>query len=550
LLGAGATFTGTSIDLSDSDIATIRIAVFSDVGSAAGNGIEVQASTDEALWFTTDEYNYAAGSGPKIYNVPRIFQFYRIKYTNGATPQASFILQTTLYTAAFAASSHRLEDALSGQDDAELIKGVLAARLPNGLYENIDATAGGALEIHVGGENQDAFGRVRISNPVTLLDSTFTYDLRPRDFEDISSGNGVVTHDANGRFAKLAITAGALGVAGLQSYQYTHYNPGKSHLIFMTLCSDPDSVGYASGQKFEAGYFDDDNGIFIRRDDTGAYAVRRSKVTGSVVEEAVATADFNIDPLDGTGPSGVTLDPTKSQILVIDLQFLGVGRVRIGLEVAGAIIYAHEFNFANAQAGMYMQTGSLPVRWRLEDTGTTGFANSQAYCCMVTTEGGAEQNRGVPLAIGSTAAITAASGADTEVLSIRAGLTFNSLVNRIWNILEDVELLNTGNNEARVKIWYDATVTGGTWLSVDASDSGMEYNLTGTHTPGTGIVIGRFSVPATATAKGAASFAPKNRLPIALDKAGTGRVGIISVTAAGVGGTTPVWGDILWREVR
>lgn len=548
-LGVGGTFPGSSVLLEN--ISAILVTVYSDV-DAATDGIEAQFSKDDVTWRTTDEYSYTGGSGPKTYHIQPILPYFRLRYTNGGVIQGVFELTTQQFTSAPRGSSHRLEDNLSGQDDAELTKSIIAAKIPSGDYANVDATPQGSLNVHITEENQDAFGRVRVSDPITLLDSTFGYNLNTRQFEDISSGNGVVAHNANSKAANLAITAGAPGVAGLQSYQYAHYNPGKSHLIIMTLCADPLGLGFAAGQKFEAGYFDDNNGLFARRDSTGVYVVRRSSTSGAAVDEAVLQANWNIDPLDGTGPSGITLDPTKSQIVVIDLQFLGVGRVRMGLQVAGSIIYAHEFNFANVNPGMYMQFGTLPIRWILSDTGIGGFAQADAYCCMVTTEGGAEEDRGIPLSVGNPPAtpITAASGADTFILAIRPKLTFGGIANRIWNILQAVGLLNTGANEALVKVWYDATVTGGAWADVDTSDSGIEYNITAAHAPGTGIEIGRFFVPATTQNKDSGLFLVKTRLPIAIDRAGANPVGVITLTAAGIGGTTPVLGMLSWREVR
>ena len=547
-LDADAVFTGTSRDLNG--YASVLIAIWSDQDSAI-DGLAVQFSHDSIFWHTTDEYTYFANTGPKTYSVQPNMKYFRIVYTNGSGGTTTeFHISTQLHSVPPKPSSHRLEDNLSGQDDAELSKAIIAARIPKGVYKNVNATAGGALQVHIGEENSDSFGTLRVSDPVALLDSTFAYNLNPRIFEDISTGNGSVTYDADGRFGKLAITAGSAGTAGLQSYQYTHYNPGKSHLIFMTACADPDGVGFVAGQKYETGYFDSLNGLFARRDDTGLHAVRRSSVTGSVVEESVDQADFTIDPLDGTGPSGVTLDFTKSQILVIDLQFLGVGRVRMGLEVAGTIVYAHEFNFANTFPGMYMQSGTLPVQWLLTDTGTTGFANAQAYCCMVSSEGGSEENRGIPFSGGSNVAITAALGADTHVLSIRPKLTFNSIENRIWNILEEVNMMYTGNNDAIVKIWYGATVTGGAWADVDTSDSGMEINKTAAHAPGAGILISSFFVPATNQANSSGNFGIKSRLPICLNKAGDAPIGTISMTVQGITASTPVWGCLNWREVR
>ena len=171
---------------------------------------------------------------------------------------------------------------------------------------------------------------------------------------------------------------------------------------------------------------------------------------------------------------------------------------------------------------------------------------------MVTTEGGAEEDRGIPFTAGTVASKAVPAGADTHLISVRPLLTFNALTNRIWNILQDIHVLNTGNNEVIVKVWYEAGPLGGTpvWNAVDASDSGMEYDVAGTWVAGTGIKIAEFYVAATNQAKDAGAFAVKSRLPIAMDKAGAVPIGMISVTAQAIGLASASFAAIGWREVR
>jgi hypothetical protein len=79
--------------------------------------------------------------------------------------------------------------------------------------------------------------------------------------------------------------------------------------------------------------------MYFEIDDTTAYFVERSLSTGT--ETRVAQEDWNIDKLDGTGVSGITLDITKAQILWMDIEWLGLGTVRIGFVIDG--IYSLPF---------------------------------------------------------------------------------------------------------------------------------------------------------------------------------------------------------------
>jgi hypothetical protein len=52
-------------------------------------------------------------------------------------------------------------------------------------------------------------------------------------------------------------------------------------------------------------------------------------------ETVVPQTNWNIDKLDGTGISGITLDISKAQILWMDIEWLGLGTVRIGFVING-----------------------------------------------------------------------------------------------------------------------------------------------------------------------------------------------------------------------
>ena len=122
------------------------------------------------------------------------------------------------------------------------------------------------------------------------------------------------------------------------------------------------------------GYFGSNNGFFLEQNGTTIQFVKRSSVTGSVVDTPITQSNWNIDKLDGTGPSLLTLDLTSPQILFIDLEWLGVGSVRMGFVINGQFIHCHTFHHANsntAPKGAYMQTACLPIRQEIENTAAT-----------------------------------------------------------------------------------------------------------------------------------------------------------------------------------
>ncbi|MBU1248100.1 MAG: hypothetical protein KKB70_05340, partial [Proteobacteria bacterium] len=175
----------------------------------------------------------------------------------------------------------------------------------------------------------DAFSRLRTSHPTGLFQTQCQYDAEPLLLETGATGTGVApAHSANTRMVALSATAGN-GTSFIQSYEYIPYQAGKSQLIFVTGV-----FGSAvAGATVDQGAFDAANGIFLRQNGAnGMQFVLRSSTSGGVLHNTADQVDWSEDTLDGNGSSGITLDVTKSQILVIDAQFLAMGRVRCGFD--------------------------------------------------------------------------------------------------------------------------------------------------------------------------------------------------------------------------
>jgi hypothetical protein len=212
---------------------------------------------------------------------------------------------------------------------------------------------------------------------------------------------------------------------------------------------------------------------------TGPAFVERSSVSGSLAETRVAQANWNIDKLDGNGPSGFTLDITKAQILWFDIEWLGLGTVRAGFVINGSFIHCHSFHHANLITSTYITTASLPLRYEITNVGTTASNSTlKQVCSTVLSEGGYEL-RGAQSAIGTPVAsprdLTSAS-TDYPVISIRLKSTrLDAIV-----ILTALSIMGITNNaNYNWKVIVGGTTTGGSWDTTGATSS-VEYNITGT----------------------------------------------------------------------
>jgi hypothetical protein len=234
----------------------------------------------------------------------------------------------------------------------------------------------------------DGFGRARVSNSETLFDSKQIFDNAPLFWDDQeTSGSGTSSsHSVDKAASTIGVSNSTTGTRVRQTFMRFNYQPGKSQFILLTGVM---GTG-ASGITQRIGYFDDDNGLLFAVEDGTLKVVRRSNASGSPVDTSVAQASWNIDTMDGSGPSGITIDLTKTQIFCIDFEWLGVGRVRFGFVVDGQIIYCHELLNANALSEVYMSTPNLPLRYEISNDGSGPSATMDHICTSIISEGGTQ----------------------------------------------------------------------------------------------------------------------------------------------------------------
>jgi hypothetical protein len=283
--------------------------------------------------------------------------------------------------------------------------------------------------------------------------------------------------------------------------------------------------------------------------------VRRSSVSGAAVDTRVVQSSWNRDKLDGTGPSGLTLDLTKGFILAIDLLWYGYGRVRVGFLINGLHIQVHEFTAANVIAVPYMKTASLPIRYEIANTAVQGGNNTMTQsCAAVMTEDGTQDEPGLFFSA-STGVASVAVTTRRAVISIRPKTTFgpSAKVNRIPITLEAFSAL-TGTNDAFYEVVYNPTFTG-TPVWVDPTlESAVEYSLHGDAAAGAitgGIVVqSGYLGSGTGVARLAVLQAPLlSKLPLTLDAAGATPLAV-SLVITSMTGTSNNAAAVSWKEVR
>jgi len=373
---------------------------------------------------------------------------------------------------------------------------------------------------------RDAFQRFRVSNPFTLFDSQNRYDASDLFFSNVA-GTGSVTYIA--AESSVSLNTGSSGTVIRQTRNVFGYQPGKSMLVLATFVM---SAGSATQR---VGFFYDLNGLFIERSGGTTYFVKRNDGTDTKVPQTA----WNLDRLDGLGPSKLVLDITKVQIFWVDLEWLGAGSVRFGFVINGEFVPCHVMHHANLIGAVYMTTAILPVRYEITGTGNQSL---KQICSTVISEGGYEpRNPFIIQQRGTTNADTVNLGtAGTVVPVISLRLRSDRLYSLVVFKQADIYVNSASDGIA----WYiiaNGTLTGATWTDHPVGAM-SQTDVTATAINGGRNVNGGYIV-----SKGTLQFDPLNAVPIGQQNFGTSE--IFTLAASGFANNLKVAAKIGWYEI-
>lgn len=517
VLGGNSVYAGTYS--STTGYNSVQISIRTSLDSAS-SGLKIYSSTNGLTGQSIYSDTYFGGTNyDKLINLPD--QYYRIEYTNGPTGQ----------TGPFSLTSRLSTDLNNNSQNA-----------PPNLYS------------YTNNPEVDAFGKLRVTNPFTLLDikfpgqttgSTGFLSSSETICTRIIGGTGTLTY-GNSQLKVTGWTgSGLTGSFVSQSRKYCTYQPGKSLLFLGSGVLNPNGTNPVTAYT-SIGYYDDTNGVFFSNDSSGVSINIRSN--GSSVSKIYQT-NWNIDKMDGTGQSGLTLDFTKAQLFVIDLEWLGVGRVRYGFYAYGKIFYCHQITNVNGLTGPYMISPNLPIRYEIGNTGATGASLTQ-ICSTIISEGGYNPE-GRPF---SVSGVTGVDGTERPILAI-SGQTGNNNYKNQNIIPNSITLFSPDANKSfsyNIRLYQSSSgFTGTSWQSVNSNYSVVHYAV-GT---GIGILPSSGSIIVQTgyfTSKTSVSFNSLqntfgNILQLTKDANNINDVLVITATALGTSGDC--YASIDWQEV-
>ena len=325
------------------------------------------------------------------------------------------------------------------------------------------------------GASADAFGRLRVSNPVSLFETQARY-FDHNQFANSISGTANVVYVQNESSYQLNVGTASGDSVLRETLKAFPYQPGKSQLTLNTFCMSTPKPNLRQ----RVGLFDANDGVYFENDGTYNYFVIRSASTG--VEERIRQDAWNVDRLNpayGLTPSGVTLHVDRTQIMFADVEWLGVGTVRVGFVIDGAYVICHRFNHAN-QVGntkVYMTTATLPIRYEITNTGITANASMMTQICSsVISEGGFNlSGSGNPRAASHVIGTPVRLPNDQSFKPVIAIRLKSDRLNAVV-IPINYSLVPLAGSIFQFRVYKKAISSGGTWTS-SAVDSSVEYNL-------------------------------------------------------------------------
>lgn len=405
-------------------------------------------------------------------------------------------------------------------------------------------TAGTRRGLDVGivdGPQMDSYNRLRIAGQDLSFGVHFANNLNTSYFNTLVVGTASISSVTNQAAARMTTSTGATDSIIVQTKRYLRYNPGVGHQIMISSIIGAKKPNIRQ----RLGYFDTTDGLFFEQTATDLAVVVRSSTSGSPVDTRVIQSNWNLDKLDGTGTSGLTLDTTKHNVYVIDFVWQGAGRIRFGIMNGAGIIYFHQIINANLNTSPFMRSPSRPGRAELTNVGVPASSTNMDIVCVLAMRETSNELLAPFSASASRGIVKVTVSTIKPLITLRPKATFNGITNRIP--ISPIKTFIQGNQQNMlVQVYLNATLTGASYTSA-GTNSGAEYDISATVVTGGTLIMETY---VSASSNGEIDFDDVTDIAIlGLDIAGT-TADTLTVTATSLAGNTDTWASIAWEEFQ
>lgn len=402
-------------------------------------------------------------------------------------------------------------------------------------------------------EYEDFLYRIRTTQPRQLFQAQWGFNGQPLAWSSQNTGGGtIVEPDTTGHnFIKFTTTSASGDKAVYQTKRYFRYQPSRTHsLTFAAGFGEIKTNLVKKVGQFDDSAIDGSNGFYVQQDGDGFKFVVASTSSGSQTFLERLRGTWNVDNLDGTGPSGISLtDEELGNVVIwnIDYSWYGASGVQFNVINGSTRIVCHEetFSFINPDFP-FTKTAFLPLRIETENTGTvTGGGEVTIGSISYDIENGEAIEFGYQWSASSGTNAITISNSGTIVMAVRCKATVNGIENRGVLLPNNIDILTTG--DCFLEILVGGQATGGTWIDRGA-ESIAEYNLTSTGYTGGRVIKEGFVASGGGRASGALVSSFVSDLFVSIDSL-NGTQDAVAVRCTRLTNNTQVFPAVGWREI-
>jgi len=466
-LAAGATFTGTAEQNQFPDV------YVSCITDQAGT-LFFDFSNDGTNWNVFPPAGFTLTAGVhEAHKALKAGRYFRARVTNTSGSNQTYLRLYT-YFGVFDQLTSPLNFAPNDDTDAITTKSVLVGQTDGGTFKFVGVTPTGDLEVSIK-DPTSVFGEVITAELTPVIQADFVYGINANLFSSTLTGSGTAT--SSGQMGVASTTANINSSSLIQSVRRAKYRAGEGILSRFTAQF---TTGVANSTQTAGMRNATIDGWFIGYNGTSfGICYRRNSV-----DTWVAQASFNKDKLDGTGSSGITIDPTKINIFQMAIGYLGVRGCSFSImhPTTGSWILFHDYILAGTTAS---QTQSInpTMTFGIEATNTSNATN------VVVRNGsvgvfivGLRERIGATYGVNNNKSV---STTETNVITIRNNTTINSVTNQAQLRVRSLSVATVAGVPVVFKLTKNATL-GGTpsFTNVDATNSIAAYDVAGTTVTG------------------------------------------------------------------
>lgn len=395
----------------------------------------------------------------------------------------------------------------------------------------------------------DMTNRVRVALANKILETTWQYDLQPRVWSSLAVGGAAANSPGQKDPAYVQLSTGTASgdKVTFRTKRFQIYQPFRTHILTMAMILGDDKPNLVK----RMGQYTNFNGWYFEQNGSNFYIGYRNNTfeqTGTI-ETLVERANWNIDKMDGTGPSGVDLRGKFGNALTMYIAFVWHGTQGIywGFQLFDKLYRCHKLSWSATEQKTFARSALLPIQYEIENVGAVA-SPSIVYVGpnSFNIEGGEErEGQRFSIDVGATGKLVNSNTVPTYVLGLRPKLQFSGVNNRGIIIPLEYDLFTT--QDIRYEILIQSKIANGSWISVDNA-SIAEYSTDFTLVDN-GYVVSTGYIGAGGNLGGSVARTFESNAFVCIDTLLNEQLAVVVQAFKLSGNNATVYSSITWNEI-